>query len=452
MTEAKKTYTKKSGGSATHVMPDGVVHTGKTHTAESKVVSVPETKQEKKEVKKQDRDNKEILSDILDSYDSFNKNFQDISNSDNTKIEKKTNYNNEKTRLENYHTKTKNEYVNILSKEMLVYMEQAYDYAIDSFKIGSTVLQDGVPKNRVEFEDFDEPMTIQVVIDKAIEAKPDIMDNYKSFYAEEIPEHEPIDKPLKPFYGDNSTLYPHSGGVKDGGAYHGGKSKKIPKKSIIEMTKDLFIRDMKKKLPDVSLSKILEVYKKHKDKIEDTLLDAVIKLMVSGGQLECGPNQYKAGEKCYTLRKEFQTGPAKTVQFKEPKKEPSKEKTCSADEFKSGDKCYKKEKKQTGQFDRKKYIEDHNLALEPEVTPLKPIPKENKSEIAQVFDGPSVRKVTHPLYVEPKYRGDGPIFGTNEGDLTDPRSYADAIANIAVKTFDGLKSVWDVVGPLAWFI
>ena len=210
----------------------------------------------------------------------------------------------------------------------------------------------------------------------------------------------------------------------------GGGSKL--KTKLAEDVKKLFIRDMKRLLPKKTVKKIEEVYEKHKKEIQmfmgDVIMDKMVGGSYHGGAVECGENQYK-----------------------------------------SGDKCYDKEKRQTGKFDKTKFIEEQkleskkNIADAPLVAPKPKAPtivkdtvddaNKNVVVIPQAKDSEKSEDGFIDKFktaVTPPERGY--IFGTDESDLSDPRAWVDSVASIAVATARGVETVFEALDPFSWFL
>jgi hypothetical protein len=74
----------------THTMPDGTIMSGKSHSSEIKKLVAAKTAGNvptapEKMAEKSDQDQSKIMVDIMNSYDEFNKRFEDISNSNATR-------------------------------------------------------------------------------------------------------------------------------------------------------------------------------------------------------------------------------------------------------------------------------------------------------------------------------------------------------------------------------
>ena len=437
MREAKKTYNKSGGAELvvdnnkieTHKMPDGSVMSGKTHSKISELVkqkkagNVPEAPQ--KQDKKSDDDQSKIMVDIMNSFDVFNNRFGAISNSAGTIEEKKTQYNNERAKLEKYHEDIIKNYKDSLSSSNMEIATKAYNYAAETYKIGVDNLTAGVPTQRVDFENFDDNDTITEIIDKQLAVPRTALDRAKSFYSVPIPEAKIQNfSPKVPSLGNMASIYPY-GRQQAEKMIMGGRVKKDPKKLITELTKDLFIRDMKKKYPRRSLKEIKSAYQKYKKDIESIMTDAIVDSMKIRGGADCAANQYSSGDRCYNKQE-------RPDNFDRNKFDAEQKRQAASNQRKDDGMVKMPDPIATTKLDTttRRTIGPANPMPSP-----KPQPKNEKDFVSKFSAA-----VTPP--------DSGPIFGTDGSDITDPRAWVDTIGNIAVGTFKGVESIFDALGSI----
>ena len=358
-----------------------------------------------------------ILADIISSYDEYNKKFQDISNSNLPITNKRDAYENERQALETYNTSVFSTYGSTLSPKQMNYQTKAYQYDIDTYKIGLNSLQNGLPRNPVNFENFEEAEEEAYAIDHSYKPPATSLDRAESFYA-----HEPVlvgkknPQVVVPMLGSNASTYPYGDVSMKGGAH---KSKEELKQILAKKIKDMFVRDMKKLRPSLTDSKIIEVYNKHKDKIQDMAGNAIISLISKGGcnkslgGIICPPGQYQDGNNCYNKEARMDV------------------------------------------FNRNDYIDNQTNqsqqnALKPVSAPLSfvsgtkssvddpnPPPAQSTGAIEDI-----ISSITPP--------DKGIIFGTNMDDAGSIKDWIDTVATIGEKTIDGVASVFKALNPLSW--
>ena len=258
------------------------------------VPAAPEKLPEKSET-----DQSKIMVDIMNSYDEFNQRFQDIANSNTSLSNKRTQYNNERGRLDKYHGSAIKTYEDVLSAQNKEIEEKAYEYAAETYKIGLDNLTEGAPQQRVEFENFQDNAKITKIIDKALSVPRTALDRARSFFSVPIFD-QPIQtfKPVIPALGKMASPYPyrHQMAVKQA---RGGKSKKTPKQMLAQLTKDMFIRDMGRKYPNIPVKKIMDAYEKNKGDIRSIVTDAIVDSMQIRGGATCGPDEFASGDRCF---------------------------------------------------------------------------------------------------------------------------------------------------------
>ena len=484
--EAKPSYKKMAVGGAeppdTHKMPDGTVMSGATHTDVSKPVVKDEPLPP--QVVKQ---NNIVLSDVLENFDIFGKEFMNIANSSKSINQKQTAFDGVMERAGQYKTSIDISQMDAISNKRI---NGAFEYLQETYNIGYRSLTGGQPINKLNFEDYVEDADMGSTIYTALKVPPMALDTYRkdikkyvhneddttiqddlmyfrgreerevlpimTGYPSYIIKQEEMDAPVYgqpamysisqpvPFYESNTL----SGGGSCGGSYPyvaleeqhaiqtplyrknmldpksesspvygnskspmmGGAVSKKMKKKLTEEVKKLFIRDMKKKYPNQTVKKIKDVYKKNKKKIENHMTEIIADNFMMAGA--CGSNQYQ-----------------------------------------SGSECYDKQERQSGPFDRDKFFEeqkvesDRNLADAPLVAPK---PFAVGREVRDNTDKSNENFVVIPQSDDAD-SGDGPIYGTDGTDLSDPKAWLDTVANIALGTAKGVKTVWDVLNPFSWF-
>ena len=452
MREAKMTY-KKTGGAEPTVNPvtkaPARTEPKKPEVAEAKVPAriqpdrpaqpvapkiqrVPEEKSEK--------DQDQILVDIMESYNDFNKRFEEISNSDRSFAEKRDDYDRERDKMDNYHNDIHMNYSEVLSKDKLDKNDAAYKYGLETYKIGVASLKSGVPQIRVDFENFGEDATITEIINSRLQVPRGPMDRARSFHNKEIvrPEQQgfgPGRNAIIPRYGKMASPYPYKyqlkemkemGGILVGPAGLGGRSADSPKKMLTKSVRELFIRDMKKLKPSATEKKIMEIFSKHKKEILGRAGDAIIDMLFMRGGAHYGGQ------------------------------------VCNEDEFRSGDKCYKKQERMD-KFDRDAFLaaqkkeKDENVR-KPDAGPVPSMSADTKptADAANALPAPMPQDKDEREFVD-KFSsaitpGDrGSVFGTDKSDLADPRAWVDTIADIAKGTVDGLATIFEALDPMSWF-
>ena len=446
MREAKKTYNKSggellltnSGGAElvvdnnkieTHKMPDGSVMSGKTHSKLSELVkqkkagNVPEAPD--KQDKKSDDDQSKIMVDIMNSFDVFNDRFGAISNSAGTIEEKKTQYKNERAKLEKYHEDIIKNYKDSLSSSNMEIATKAYNYAAETYKIGVDNLTAGVPTQRVDFENFDDNDTITEIIDKQLARPRTALDRAKSFYSVPLPEAKIQNfNPKVPSLGNMASIYPY-GRQQAEKILMGGRVKKDPKKLITELTKDLFIRDMTKIYPRRSLKEIKSAYKKYKKDIESIMTDAIIDSMKIRGGADCAANQYSSGDRCYNKQ-------PRPDNFDRTKFDAEQKRQAASNQRRDDGMVKMPDPIATAKLDTstRSFANPANPMPSP-----KPQPKNEKDFVSKFSAA-----ITPP--------DSGAIFGTDGSDITDPRAWIDTIYNIAMGTAKGVESIFSALGEI----
>ena len=420
----------------THTMPDGSIMSGKTHAGD--MVLPGQVKQlmvEKmagnmeaapdKLPEKSAKDQTQIMVDIMNSYDEFNKRFESISNSSNSLENKRSQYNNERERIDKFHSMTLQNYGESISDDNKKIEEKAYKYALETYKIGMDSLKEGAPQQRVEFENFDDNDTITEIIDKALSVPRTALDRARSFFSVPI-KNQPIQTfhPVIPALGKMATIYPYGYQLAEK-AMRGGKAKKTPKQMIAQLTRDMFIRDMSRKFPEVSRKKILAAYDKHKADIRSLVTDAIVDAIEIRGGVECGPNQYASGERCFTKQerpKDFDRD-----------KFFADQKSAAAAKERGDDGMVKSAEART--------LPSIDSSTKPSSDAAMPLPapkpqQKNEKDFVEKFSA----SITPP--------DSGPIFNTDGSDISDPRAWVDTLANIFVGTASGVETIFSALGDL----
>ena len=377
----------------------------------------------KEDPKKTEDEQNTIMVDIMNSYDEFNKRFEEISNSNASVATKRSQYEHERDRIGKYHESALN-YGNVLSADKMKLEERAFRYALETFKIGLQNLADGKPQQRVDFENFDDNATITEIIDKALEFPRGPLDRAKSFYSVPIKD-SPIQSfnPVIPALGKMASIYPYGRQMAQK-QLSGGKVAKSPKQIIKELTRDMFIRDMMRIYPNKSKKQIINAYDKNKNDIRSIVTDAIVDMIGIRGGADCGVNQYKSGDRCYN----------KQVRMKD---------------FKS-DKFFADQKKEALSRERK---DDGNVER-PQANPIStPTRDMIDTRVANPLPDPKPQTKREDDFVE-KFvkavspRESGPFFGTDGTDITDPKHWLDTLGNIFIGTADGVGTIFSALADL----
>ena len=312
--EAKKSYVKScpskcvpkaKGGMAkakTHVMPDGTIMKGEKHggmyhggqkekapvkppAKKVKIIAQEEpAKQSAPKVKSEEkRSADELFNDILDSFISYNKQFENISNSDRTLEDKKDDYDNLLDRINSYYDNVSLRHLEnpILSQSQRDKVEKAYNFIRDTYKIGYTSLVGGVPAERVDFEEFEEESQEQeTIINALLDRRSNLVEANLAYPLLPEREHEAMEAVL-PSIENNASAYPRA-------------SMPVVQSEIVHMIKtdkkqisDQDLADILHKVaikynPSISRTHIHDFIRFHKDPILDFLLDHMDK---RGGNL-----------------------------------------------------------------------------------------------------------------------------------------------------------------------
>jgi len=452
MKAAKQTYKKDkcggelvlpSGGAEikpdikmtdTHMMPDGTIMPGKTHADSKKVKEIMDEKKAgnapvapEKLPEKSDKDQTQIMVDITNSYDNFNKRFEDISNSNASLENKRNQYNSERDKIDKFHAMTMSNYGESLSSENKKIEEETYRYALETYKIGIDSLKAGTPQQRVEFENYDESNTITDIIDEALSFPRGPMDRARSFYSVPI-EDQPIQtfNPTVPALGRMASAYPYGYQMNEKAMRQdkiGGKAKS-PKQMLAKLTKDMFVRDMSRKYPKVSKEKILDAFKRYKDDINAIMADAILDTMKMRGGTMCGPDEFKSGDRCFKKQ-------ARPEKF-------DRDKFFAEQKRQAED----KERKDDGMVKPNEApVVKEQMETKRTVDPAMPLPQpkpQNKDE-KNFFE-------KFATAVTPEESG--PIFGTDETNLADVRAWVDSAANIFLGTARGIATIFDALGDI----
>ena len=376
-------------------------------------VPVPQLKPETS-VETQNR----ILADIISSYDNINKSFQDISNSNLPISNKQQAYEQERIALENYKNSVLASYGSILTPNRMDYQRKAYQYDNETYKIGLNSLENGLPQNPVNFENFEEEEQASYSIDHGYEPPKTSLDRAESFYAREpilVGKKDPA--VVIPRLGEMASIYPYNEDKLIGGKQY---SKEELKSILNKKVKQLFFRDVRKQKPSITDKKLEMVYTKHKKQIQTSATNAIVAFLTRGGcsgGIVCPPDQYSDGDQCY-------------------------DKTARMDVF-----------------NRKDYIDNQTNqskanALKPVSTPLsvvsgtKPSVDDPNPPSSSVNDASSgavedfVKAITPP--------DKGIVFGTNMDDVGSLRDWIDTVATIGEKTVDGVVSVFKALDIFSW--
>jgi hypothetical protein len=416
----------------THTMPDGTIMPGKTHGGDSKLVkeimeekmsgNAPVAPEKLPEKSKQDQ--KQIMVDIMNSYDTFNKRFEDVSNSSASLENKRSQYNSERDRIDKFHSITLQNFGDTLSDENKRIDDKAYRYALETYKIGLDSLKAGAPQQRVEFENFDDNDTITEIIDKALSVPRTALDRARSFFSVPIKNY-PIQTfhPVVPALGRMASAYPYGYQMTEK-AMRGGKAKKTPKQMITQLTKDMFVRDMSRKYPKMSKEKIMAAYKKNLGDIRSVVTDAIADAMKIRGGAACGPDEFSSGDRCY-------------------------KKQARPDNF-DRDKFFADQKGEVAARERR----DDGFTKQNDAPELKAdMSTKRTADAAMPLPAPKPQDKTEKDFFE-KFSAavtpeeSGAIFGTDGTDISDPKAWVDTLANIFVGTASGIGTIFDALGSI----
>ena len=312
--EAKKSYVKdcppkcapkvkapSKGGMAkapakppakTHVMPDGTIMKGEKHGGQKekapakkvKIIAQEEPSKPPSKVKSEEkRSADELFNDILDSFISYNKQFENISNSDRTLEDKKDDYDNLMDRINSYYDNVSLRHLEnpILSQSQRDKVEKAYNFLRDTYKIGYTSLVGGVPAERVDFEEFEEESQEQeTIINALLDRRSNLVEANLAYPLLPEREHEAMEAVL-PSIENNASAYPRASmPVVHSEIVHMIKS---DKKQISDQDLgDILHKVAVKYNPSISRTNIDEFIRFNKDPILDFLLDHMDK---RGGNL-----------------------------------------------------------------------------------------------------------------------------------------------------------------------
>tara|TARA_R110002074_G_scaffold390240_1_gene574045 strand:- start:2527 stop:3624 length:1098 start_codon:yes stop_codon:yes gene_type:complete len=364
------------------------------------------------------------MVDIMNSFDVFNKRFEQISNSNSSLEEKRSQYNNERERLDKYKMSLASTYGDVLSNDNKQIVEKAYKYALETYKIGSESLKEGAPQQRVDFENFDDNDTITEIIDKALSVPRTALDRARSFFSVPVKDY-PIQtfRPTIPALGKMASAYPYGYQLATK-QMRGGKAKKTPKQMLVQLTKDLFIREMGKKYPKVPTKKIIEAYEKNKGDIRAIVTDMIIDSMEIRGGITCGPGEYASGERCY--KKEARPDTFDRDKFFSDQKRDAASKERRDDGF-------------TKQNDAPELSVDVSTKLSSDDAMPLPAPKPQQKD-EKGFVDKFAASITPP--------DSGPIFGTDAQDISDPKAWVDSLANIFIGTASGISTIFDALGSI----
>ena len=350
------------------------------------------------------------MVDMVNSYDEFNKRFEQISNSNSTMDVKRSQYETERDRIDKYHENAVLNYSNVLSPDKMKLEERAYSYALETFKIGMQSLIGGEPQQRVDFENFYDNDTITEIIDKSLAFPHGPLDRAKSFYSVPIE-----DASIRSF---NPTVQMAQKQIS------GGKVKKSPKQLIKELTKDMFIRDMMRLFPNKSKKQIMDAYDKNKNDIRSIVTDAIVDMIDIRGGAECGINQYKSGDRCYDKQPRMQ-------------------------DF-NRDKFFAEQKKNASARERK----DDGSVERPQANPIA-MPSRDMidTRVSNPLPNPKPQTKREDDFAEKFSKAvtpseSGVFFGTDGSNISDPKAWADTLGNIFVGTARGVETIFSAIADL----
>ncbi len=191
-----------------------------------------------------------------------------------------------------------------------------------------------------------------------------------------------------------------------------------------QLTRTMFIRDMSRKYPKVSKEKILDAFKRYKDDIFAVMTDAILDAMKMRGGKMCGPDEFRSGDRCY--------------------KKQSRPEKFDRDQF------FAEQKRQADAKERK-----DDGTVKPNEAPVVMEQRETKrtADPAMPLPAPKPQDKTEKNFFE-KFaiavtpEESGPIFGTDETDLSDPRAWVDSAANIFLGTARGVGTIFSALGDI----
>jgi hypothetical protein len=285
----------------THVMPDGTIMKGEKHggmyhggqkekapvkppAKKVKIIAAEEPAKPPPKVKSEEKlSADELFNDILDSFISYNKQFENISNSDRTLEDKKDDYDNLLDRINSYYDNISLRHLEnpILSQSQRDKVEKAYNFLRDTYKIGYTSLVGGVPAERVDFEEFEEESQEQeTIINALLDRQSNLVEANLAYPLLPEREHEAMQVVL-PSIENNASAYPRASmPVVHSQVVH---MIKTDKKQISDQDlADILHKVAVKYNPSISRTNIDEFIRFNKDPILDFLLDHMDK---RGGNL-----------------------------------------------------------------------------------------------------------------------------------------------------------------------
>ena len=196
-----------------------------------------------------------------------------------------------------------------------------------------------------------------------------------------------------------------------GGIIISNLSKKNPKTIFTELVKKLFIKEAVRR-NKMNMSEILKFYEENKKRIQNELFDLVHSTMEKSGGASnpIGANQ-----------------------------------NCGANQYRSGNRCYTKQRKEDVITDRATYDLEQQTLRRPINRTVGSAPRrqENNREASSEINKEKSRVWTTTPDKGKTLTGRDNLYGTDESDLSDPKAWADSLYNIASTTYDVLKEIWD---------
>ena len=117
-----------------------------------------------------------ILADVLDSYDNFNKEFARIANTNMAKSFKQAEFNKIMDRASQFNEKILTTLKKSLDPLSFKRSQDAYDHTRRNFEIGYKNLSSGY--DQVEYEDYEDNKEMQNIIEKQLEIPKSVLDTY----------------------------------------------------------------------------------------------------------------------------------------------------------------------------------------------------------------------------------------------------------------------------------
>ena len=193
---------------------------------------------------------------------------------------------------------------------------------------------------------------------------------------------------------------------------------------LVQLTKDLFIREMGKKYPEVPTKKIIAAYEKNIGDIRAIVTDMIIDSMEIRGGADCASDEYKSGERCFK---------------KEARPDTFDREKFFADQKREADAKERRDDGFTKQNEAPELSVDVSTKLSSDDAMPLPQPKPQQKDEKNFVDKFSA-SITPP--------DSGIIFGTDATDITSVKDWVDSLAGIFVGTASGVSTIFDALGSI----